>query len=124
MSFYDNSILPWLCHFAMRNPKLVPYRERVAGAAHGRVLEIGIGSGLNLPLYGPQVDEVLGLEPALRRIEMSRSAARKAVVPVKLVEGSAEAIRIEDKGIDPVVASWTFCCVPGASPQVPVLRRE
>src|SRR5438477_5564166 len=106
MSFYNNSILPWLCHFAMRNPRLAPYRERVAGAAHGRVLEIGIGSGLNLPPYGPQVDEVLGLEPAPRLVEMSRSAVRKAVLPVKLVEGSAEAIPIEDGSIDTVVTTW------------------
>jgi len=107
----------------MRNPKLVPYRERVAGAAHGRVLEIGIGSGLNLPLYGPQVDEVLGLEPALRLIEMSRSAARKAVVPVKLVEGSAEAIPIEDKSIDTVVTTWTLCTIPDAVQALAEMRR-
>src|SRR5438552_7561266 len=123
MGFYNDTILPWLCHFAMRNPRLVPYRERVAGAADGRVLEIGIGSGLNLPLYEPGVDEVLGLEPAPRLVDMSRSAARDAAVPVTLIEGSAEAIPIENKSIDTVVTTWTLCTIPNAEQALREMRR-
>jgi len=123
MGFYNNAILPWLCHFAMRNPKLVPYRQRIVGGAHGRVLEIGIGSGLNLPLYGPQVDEVLGLEPAPRLVEMSRSTARNAAVPVRLIEGSAEAIPVDDQSIDTVVTTWTLCTIPDAERALRDMRR-
>jgi hypothetical protein len=61
-------------NLSMRNAYLVPYRERTASAAEGRVLEIGIGSGLNLPLYGPQVREILGLEPLPRLVAMARHA--------------------------------------------------
>ena len=72
MGFYDDRVLPHLVNLTMRNRRLIPYRERVVSAAEGRVLEIGVGSGLNLPFYSPRVQEILGLEPAPRLIAMSR----------------------------------------------------
>ena len=51
MGFYDDRILPHLIHVAMRQDSLSPYRRRVVAGAQGRVLEIGVGSGLNLPTY-------------------------------------------------------------------------
>jgi ubiquinone/menaquinone biosynthesis C-methylase UbiE len=123
MSFYNDAILPRLCHFAMRNPQLVPYRERAAGAAEGRVLEIGIGSGLNLPLYSSRVEEVLGLEPAPRLIDMARSAARDSAVSITLIEGTAEAIPVEGEAIDTVVTTWTLCTIPDAEQALREMRR-
>jgi ubiquinone/menaquinone biosynthesis C-methylase UbiE len=123
MSFYNDAILPRLCHFAMRNPQLVPYRERAAGAAEGRVLEIGIGSGLNLPLYSSRVEEVLGLEPAPRLIDMARSAARDSAVSINLIEGTAEAIPVEGESIDTVVTTWTLCTIPDAEQALREMRR-
>jgi len=60
---------------------LVPYRKRVIGSAEGRVLEIGIGSGLNIPFYGSAVREVLGLEPSQPLIAMARKVAEGASIP-------------------------------------------
>src|SRR3954464_13007935 len=75
MGFYSDIVLPRLCDLAMRNKQLVPFRERVIGAADGRVLEIGVGSGKNPPFYRPPVREVLALEPAPRLVSMARSAS-------------------------------------------------
>jgi hypothetical protein len=76
--FYADHVLPYLINLTMRNSYLVPYRERVIAGAEGRVLEIGIGSGLNLPFYSGQVREILGLEPAPRLIAMARRSAHRS----------------------------------------------
>lgn len=123
MSFYSNLILPRLCHFAMRSQRFVPYRERVTGAAEGRVLEIGIGSGLNLPLYRAPVREILGLEPSQQLITMARRMVTGSPIPVTLVEGSAESIPLDDHSIDTVVTSWTLCTIPNAAKALDEMRR-
>ena len=123
MGCYNDVVLPCLCHLAMRSRRFLPYRERVIGAAKGRVLEIGIGSGLNLPLYRPPVSEVMGLEPAPRLLAMARDAARRAAIPVRLIEGSAEAIPLEEGSIDTVVTTWTLCTIPRAEVALAEMRR-
>ena len=65
MGFYQDQVVPLLTSLSMRNKNLAAYRKRVVPEATGRVLEIGIGSGLNLPLYSPKtVQQVIGLEPS------------------------------------------------------------
>ncbi|WP_149804531.1 class I SAM-dependent methyltransferase [Mesorhizobium sp. NFR06] len=107
----------------MRNRELVPYRERVLSAAEGRVLEIGIGSGFNLPFYSSHASEVLGLDPSPRLIDMARRAAGGSSVPVTFTEGSAEAIPLDDGSIDTVVTTWTLCSIPGAVQALEEMRR-
>src|SRR5271165_52038 len=115
MSFYDNHILPHLINLAMRNRELLPYRDRVVSAAQGKVLEIGIGSGLNLPFYGSRVEEILGLDPAPRLVDMARKAAKRNTAPVTLIAGSAESIPIGNATVDTVVTTWTLCSIPDAA---------
>jgi len=121
MSFYADIILPRLCHVAMRNRRLLPYRERVVGAATGRVLEIGIGSGLNLPFYPAAVREITALDPAAPLLAMARQRARS--LPITFLEASAEAIPIESGRFDAVVTTWTLCTIPNAPAALAEMRR-
>jgi ubiquinone/menaquinone biosynthesis C-methylase UbiE len=123
VDFYRERILPHLVNLTMRNRRLMPYRERVISAAEGRVLEIGIGSGLNLPLYSAPVREIVGIEPAPRLLAMSRRLASRLSLPVIFIEGSAESIPLEDRSIDTVVTTWTLCTIPAVVPALCEVRR-
>jgi ubiquinone/menaquinone biosynthesis C-methylase UbiE len=123
MSFYGDVILPRLCDLAMRNRRLVPYRRRVLEAAHGRVLELGVGSGLNLPFYPTATREILALEPSPRLTAWAKDAAARAAQPVRFIDASAESIPLESASIDTVVTTWTLCTIPGASAALAEARR-
>ena len=123
MGFYARNVLPCLLHAAMRQAVLLPFRTRVAGAAEGRVLEIGIGSGLNLPLYGPGVSEVVGVDPSPALLSRAQDAAGRYRAPVTLIEGSAEALALDDRSFDTVVTTWSLCTIPDARKALSEVRR-
>lgn len=123
MGFYQDRILPHLVNLAMRNRELLPYRERVISDAQGRVLEIGVGSGINIPLYRPQTRELLGLEPAPRLVTMARRAVKDSVLPVSLIEGTGEAIPLDNASVDTVVSTWTLCTIPDVTRALREMRR-
>jgi ubiquinone/menaquinone biosynthesis C-methylase UbiE len=123
MGFYQERLLPWLIHLSMRQRRLASYRNRVTSNATGRVLEIGIGSGLNLPFYGDKVAEIIGLEPSPRLLDMAKAAARKSQIPLRLVEGTAEDIPLEDHSVDSVVTTWTMCSIPEIQGALQEMRR-
>jgi ubiquinone/menaquinone biosynthesis C-methylase UbiE len=123
MSFYQRYIIPRLTHLAMRQKQLLPFRQRVIGAAEGRVLEIGIGSGLNFPLYGGTVTSVIGLEPSSELLNMARPRAEAAAAPITLLEGSAETIPLDSGSVDTVVTTWTLCTIPNAAQALVEMRR-
>ena len=123
MNFYQRRVVPHLVHLAMRQEALLPFRRRVIAAAEGRVLEVGIGSGLNLPLYGPAASCVIGLEPSAVLLRMAGERAAGAGVPVELLEASAEAVPLDDASIDTVVTTWTLCTIADAQRALRELRR-
>jgi ubiquinone/menaquinone biosynthesis C-methylase UbiE len=123
MGFYRDQILPHLINLSMRQQNLAAYRSRVVPAAEGRVLEIGIGSGLNLPFYSRKAAHVVGLDPSPKLLSMARQAARAASGPVELVEASAEAIPLDSKSVDSVVTTWTLCSIPDAPRSLREMRR-
>lgn len=123
MSFYQHHILPPLLNFAMRQKPLQPFRERVITQAAGDVLEIGIGSGLNLPLYGAGVRSVIGIEPSSELLTMAEQQLERALVPVELLQASAEALPLESNSVDTVVTTWTLCTIPDAIAALQEARR-
>jgi ubiquinone/menaquinone biosynthesis C-methylase UbiE len=123
VSFYQRCIIPRLTHLAMRQKQLLPFRQRVIGAAEGRVLEIGIGSGLNLPLYGGMVASVIGLEPSSELLNMARPRAEAAAASITLLDASAETIPLDSSSIDTVVTTWTLCTIPNAQQALGEMRR-
>ncbi|WOS65600.1 class I SAM-dependent methyltransferase [Sinorhizobium fredii] len=122
MGIYRDVILPKLCDLSMRNERLHPYRTHVIGAAEGRVLEIGSGSGLNLPFYRPDVREILALEPDPALLAMARRVPHSEM-PINFIEASAEAIPLDDNSVDTVVTTWTLCTIPGAAIALAEMRR-
>src|SRR6516162_599306 len=100
MAFYRNHVLPCLTHLAMSNRRLIEYRRRIVPQARGRVLEIGIGSGLNLPFYGGQVASVYGIDPSAALL---RRAGRLPAIRAELAEASAEIIPFDHNVFDTVV---------------------
>jgi ubiquinone/menaquinone biosynthesis C-methylase UbiE len=114
---YDKLILPRLLDLTMRQQTLYPYRRQVIGAAQGVVLEVGVGSGLNLPLYGRTVDRVCAIDPSPEMLRMASGRIADALVPVSLERASGEQLPFADAIFDTVVMTWTLCTIanPGAA---------
>lgn len=123
MGFYQKRILPPVIDLLMRQKQLAPYRDRTVSGAQGRVLEIGIGSGLNLPFYTAGVKEVVGLDPSPQLLTMAQEATRWVATPVRLFEGTAEAIPLENESVDTVVTTWTMCSIPDITRALCEVRR-
>jgi len=123
MSFYQQHILPHVINLAMRKRELLAYRKRVLAKAQGRTLEIGVGSGLNLPHYPSSVREIVGLEPSTRLIAMAQRIAERHSPAVEFIEGSAEAIPLDRHSIDTIVTTWTLCSIPRVSIALTEMRR-
>ena len=114
MGFYQDQIVPLLINLTMRRRDLAAYRSRVVPAADGRVLEIGIGSGLNLPFYSRNVERLIGLDPSPKLLSMVRRNLRPDTPSLELIEGSAETIPLDKNSVDTVVTTWTLCSIPDA----------
>jgi ubiquinone/menaquinone biosynthesis C-methylase UbiE len=123
MGFYDDRILPHLIHVAMRQDSLSPYRRRVVAGAQGRVLEIGVGSGLNLPMYPAGVTQLIGLDTSPKLLTRARTGESAVPGSVELLNGSAEAIPLEARSVDTVVTSWTLCSIPDVTRALHEVRR-
>jgi ubiquinone/menaquinone biosynthesis C-methylase UbiE len=123
MGLYENWVLPRLLDLAMRNHVLDTYRRRAIKSAHGLVLEIGVGSGLNLSLYGPAVGRVVGLDPSSELLCLARSRVAHSRIPVSLVRASAQDVPFADAAFDAVVITWTFCSIPNPVAALIEMRR-
>ncbi len=111
MGIYDRLILPRLLALAMQNRELVPFRRRLGGVASGRVLEIGIGSALNLPFYAPEVSEVIGVDPSPALVSIARKRQSGLPFRFEVIEGTGERLPLEDASFDTVLTTWSLCSV-------------
>jgi ubiquinone/menaquinone biosynthesis C-methylase UbiE len=111
MGIYSRYLLPRLTHLSMGQAQLRPYRARVIGGAKGRVLEIGIGTGLNLPFYGDAAEEVIGVDPSPEMLALAERAVATSSRKVTLLERSAESLPFDNESIDTVVVTWSLCTI-------------
>jgi ubiquinone/menaquinone biosynthesis C-methylase UbiE len=115
VGFYAKHILPRLIDLAMRNKETVRLREAWVPNAYGDVLEVGIGSGLNLPFYSAAVRRVYGVDPSIELQQMARKRLADSQMKVEFLTQSAEQpLRLPDESIDSVVVTWTLCSIPNA----------
>lgn len=121
---YDTRLLPYLLDWACGVRPVSRQRAKVVPLARGRVLEIGIGTGLNLPHYDKsQVSEIIGLDPGTELHGLARKRSREAGVEVELVGLSAERIPFDDASFDTVVVTYTLCTIPDPVAALQEMRR-
>jgi len=117
MHLYDRYVLPHVVHFACAGRPQMRQRVKIVPRARGRVLEIGIGSGLNLPFYdAARVTKVWGLDPSAKMRAMAARAARDVAVDVELVGLAGEQVPLEAATVDTVVITYTLCSIPEPEP--------
>jgi ubiquinone/menaquinone biosynthesis C-methylase UbiE len=123
MSFYEDHILPHLIEVSMRQKHIAVYRHRLLSAAAGRVVEIGVGSGLNFSHYSEGAVSVIGLDPSPKLLSMAERAITGVSIPVELLRGSAEAIPLPDESADTVVTTFTLCTIPNVAQALSEMQR-
>jgi len=123
MSFYATYLFPYLMDWGMGGPKFQEQRQQALGPLHGDVLEIGFGTGLNLPHYPAAVTGMITLEPVRLLPEKVSQRIVAAPISVKLVQGSAEHLPFHDRRFDCVVSTWTLCTIPDAMAALREVRR-
>ena len=111
-SFYERRILPKLLTCACASPPMMKQRAKVVPLAQGRVLELGVGMGLNLALYdAAKVASVSGVDPAAELRAQAMAAPRDPRLNVSIAAGTAEDLPFEDHAFDTVVCTFTLCSV-------------
>lgn len=123
MALYRKFILPHLINFVMGRKDLARCRSEIVSQAHGEILEIGIGSGLNLPFYSSRVTKVRGVDPSSELLQMASRRAGFLPVPLELLNASAEELPLGDQTVDSVVMTWSLCSIPDPNKALREMRR-
>jgi len=115
MSLYDKYILPSFLNCACGSKPINYQREKVVPQASGIILEVGIGSGLNIPFYDQsKVEKVIGLDPSAELNAMAKKVADEYKLPVEFMLSGAENIALPDNYVDTVLVTYTMCTIPDA----------
>ncbi|MDP9142198.1 MAG: class I SAM-dependent methyltransferase [Pseudomonadota bacterium] len=124
MGFYDRHILPHLIDCTCGMGDVMKARSQIVPRARGKVLEIGIGSGLNLSFYDPaKVEHIFGVDPSAEMQLKARKRAASIGIPVDTVPLVIEQIGAADASFDTVVCTFTLCTIPDPVPALKEMRR-
>ena len=123
MGFYENRILPHVVNLAMNTKVLKAERARCLENVTGVVLEIGFGSGLNLPHYPRTVKKVVGVDPSERSAKLARKRITASPFPVETIGLSAEKLPVADASFESIVSTFTLCTIPDVASALLEMRR-
>ena len=113
MSLYDKYVLPKFLNCACGSNPVSRQRQKVVPLVEGKVLEVGVGSGLNLPFYDKsKIDELWGLDPSEELSDMARKVADRENIVVNFISSGAEEIPLPDSYFDSVLITYTMCTIP------------
>jgi ubiquinone/menaquinone biosynthesis C-methylase UbiE len=112
MGLYRDQVLPRIVDLAMRGGDLEEVRARVAAGLDGEVLEIGFGSGLNIPFYPAELTHVWAVDPAAVGRKLAAKRAAACAVPIEYIGLDAERLPVDDASADHVLSTWTLCTIP------------
>ena len=123
-NWYDRHILPYLIDLACGIGPVARQREKVVPQARGRVLEIGLGTGRNIPYYDKsRVSRIVGVDPALRMHHLADRRIARSGLNVELIGLSAEKLPAADASFDTVVCTYTLCTIPDPHAALLEMRR-
>jgi ubiquinone/menaquinone biosynthesis C-methylase UbiE len=123
MSLYSHRIFPCLCEWGMSRRPLMECRREVLSGARGRVLEIGVGTGLNLPLYPQHVKRITAIDANAGMMPRAQKRAARTAIEIDLRIASAEELPLESGQFDTVVSTWTLCSIPDVAAALREVRR-
>lgn len=124
MGFYGEWVLPRLTEWSLGTGTVIKQRKLTLAGVHGTVLEIGMGSGLNLPLYPPEVTRVIAVEPSSGMNRLAAPRVAEAPFPVEYVGFDEEGrYPLADGSVDAVVSTWTLCTIPRPERALAEFRR-
>ncbi|KAA1421576.1 class I SAM-dependent methyltransferase [Nocardioides humilatus] len=124
MNPYDRYLLPWIIDKACGTGPIQKKRSTLVPRAHGRVLEVGVGTGHNLPFYdADRVSEVIALDPAEQMHRRARARAAESGIDVRVLGLPAETIPLDDDEVDTVVMTFTLCTIPDPTTALAEMRR-
>ncbi len=124
MGIYEKYLLPKVIHFVCGQKPMARQREKVVPLAEGRVLEIGIGSGLNIPFYDAnKVQHLWGLDPSAEMWAIAQKSALRHHLDAEFIQSGAEAIPLDDNSADTVMMTYTLCTIPDAHAALDEIRR-
>jgi ubiquinone/menaquinone biosynthesis C-methylase UbiE len=123
MGLYSRWVFPRLCDVVMRQPRLSLLRRELLSGVSGEVLEIGFGTGLNLPHYPAGVMKLTAVDPNREMSALAQRRVKASPIAVDYKTVSAERIPLGDAAFDSIVSSWTLCSIPDADRALKEIER-